>query len=244
LVLPGDVVLTDSTLLQMFADARAVTTAWLAADNAALVQSRRRSTLTLDFETRTVAAGWPALRSGVALPSRLVWKQARPLEPAALVPDDVKGLPIPVDVLARARAITRTRCDGGDVVVSALRVTTHDGMSPDMGFATAPFVSFVVVEAMADLPALALIAGARRSAVHTAFSAVTSTPSTWDVTMNPDRRVQLGLDRVTVDVDAGSVTVVAGGSITRAVSCADTTLAASPAAFLEGLLDPTGRVGN
>jgi hypothetical protein len=240
LVLPGDVVLDDATLLRMFADARAVTVAWLAAENAALLQTRRETTLTLDFETRTVAAGWPALRSGVVLPSRLVWKQARPLEPAAIVPDDVKTLPIPGDVLARARAVDRTRCEGADVVVTAVRVTTDDGMSPDLGFSDAPFVSFVVVEATADLPTLGLTAGARKSALHTAFSAVTSTASTFDVTIAPERRAQLGLDRVVIDTRAGSATIVAGGSITRAVDCTDTSLYASPAAFLEGLLATGG----
>jgi hypothetical protein len=236
LVLPGAVVLDDATLLRMFADARAVTTAWLAGENAGLLQTRQKTTLTLDFETRTVAPGWPALRSGVVLPSRLVWKQARPLEPAAVIPDDIKTLPIPGDILARVRAVTRTRCEGDDVIVSAVRVTTDDAMSPDMGFTRAPFVSFVVVEATADLPPLGLLAGARKSALHTAFSAVASTTSTFDVTIAPERRAQLGLDRVIVDAGAGSVTVSAGGSITRAADCDDTSLYASPAAFLEGLL--------
>jgi hypothetical protein len=234
LVLPGDVVLSDATLLRMFADARAVTTAWLAGENAGLLQTRQKTTLTLDLETRTVSAGWPALRSGVVLPSRLVWKQARPLEPATIVPDDIKTLPIPGDILARARAVTRSRCEADDVVVSAVRVTTDEGMSPDLGFALAPFVSFVVVDATADLPALGLIAGDRKSALHTAFSAVVSTTSTFDVTIADERRARLGLDRVIIDT--GSVTVMAGGSITRAAECDDIRLYASPAAFLDGLL--------
>lgn len=236
-MLPGAVVLKDATLLRMFADARAVTEGWLAGDNEALVQSRRRSTLTLDFETRTVASGWPALRSGVQLPSRLVWKQARPLEPGASAPDDVRSQPIPVDLLARARSVVRERCVAADVTVTGTRVRTDTGMSPDMGHATRPFVSFVVVEATAAIAALGWSSGTRRSAIHTAYSDVVSSADAFDVTIAPDRRDLIGFDGVSLDVAAGHVTVARGAVISRAATCTATTLFASPAAFLEALID-------
>ena len=60
-----------------------------------------------------------------------------------------------------------------------------------------------------------------------------------------DNAVDEGLAGYATEVDItmhadGSATVAAGGSITRAVSCADTSLYASPAAFLEGVLGRDG----
>ncbi|HEY1098054.1 MAG TPA: PEP/pyruvate-binding domain-containing protein, partial [Myxococcota bacterium] len=153
-LLPGNVVLDDATLLAMFDDARTITEQWLAADNADLAASKQRTTLTLDFETRTVAAGWPALRSGVQLPSRLVWKQARPLEPASSVPSSIAGNPIPRDVLARARRVEEQRCTVSGLAVAVTSVFTDAAIAPDMGYAVDPFVSFLFVDALSAQPAI------------------------------------------------------------------------------------------
>jgi hypothetical protein len=231
----GEHVLDDATLLRMFADARAITEGWLAVDNAALSVSQRRSTLTLDLETRFVDAGWPALRSGLQLPARLVWKQARALEPAAVrVPQAVAQQPFPRDVLARARRIERRACTGANLTLSVVEATTDDALFPDMGFSQQPFTSFVVIDETS---------GARRSAVHTTFSAVDHPvvdSGRWSLSLaiTEERRAALRLSQIAVD-DAGHVTVHddAGGVVEDDATCERTLLYAAPADFLQSLLD-------
>jgi hypothetical protein len=240
LLLPGAVVLDDATLLSMFDDARATAEGWLAGDNGALSSSKRRSTLTLDFESRTVAAGWPSLRSGVQLPSRLVWKQARPLEPAVLVAVDIAGLPIPLDVLARAKSVDRTACVADGLAVTFTDVSTDAGMTPDMGFADNAFVSFVIVETTVDQPAIGMVAGGRRSAIHTAFASVDHpSAAVVDIRIDASRQSTLGLARVTVDTAAGASVVMVenGGRVERPAICTSRTLHAAPGAFLAALLE-------
>ena len=231
----GEHVLDDDTLLEMFADARAITEGWLAVDDATLSGSQRRSTLTLDLETRFVTAGWPALRSGLQLPSRLVWKQARTLEPAAArVPQVVAQQPLPRDVLARARRVERRACSGARLTIAFVEATTDPALFPDMGFSTAPFTSFLVIDDAA---------GARRSAVHTAFDRVdhpVDGGGSWsiDVAIATDRRATLHLARVSVDDDGHArVEDDVGGVVDDDTTCERTVLYAAPADFLQSLLD-------
>jgi hypothetical protein len=232
---PGEHVLDDDTLLSMFSDARTITESWLAVEDAELSGSQRRSTLTLDLETRFVRAGWPALRSGLQLPSRLVWKQARTLEPAAArVPQAVTQQPLPRDVLARARRIERRACSGARLTLSFVEATTDPALFPDMGFSTAPFTSFLVVDDSA---------GARRSAVHTAFDHVDHPVvdgARWsiDIAIADDRQTTLHLARVTIDEDGHArVEDDVGGVVEDDTSCERTVLYAAPADFLQSLLD-------
>jgi hypothetical protein len=243
LVPAGVFVLDDDDLRAMFDDARAVTGRWLAVANAALPASQRRSTLTLDLETRVVEAGWPALRSGLRLPGRLVWKQARTLEPAAArVPAAIAAQPIPRDVLARARRIERRTCAGAAVTIGTTEVLTDDALVPAMGFGREPFTAFVVVTFAVDVPALGIAAGTRRSAVHTAFAAVLHPvidDQRWSVVVDvaADRRAALGLDRVVVEADGHVVVEVAGVVVEDAATCARDVAFAAPADFLAALLE-------
>lgn len=239
ILLPGDVVLDDDTLLAMFDDAKAITEQWITADNAELVASKRRSTLTLDFETRTVKAGWPALRSGVQLPSRLVWKQARPLEPGSRVADDVSSQPIPIDLLPRTRRVVRQLCAGDGLQASYTAVFTDPAIAPDMGFSVDPFVAFVVVDFIDAAPELGAVAGTRRTAIHTAFRAG-FTDEDFVVDVAPERQAGLKLERVSIPRDgAGTIDVRFGESIAVEAVCASTTTWAGAADFLDGLLAVT-----
>ena len=231
----GEHVLDDATLLSMFDDARTITQRWLAVDDAALSLSQRRTTLTLDLETRFVQAGWPALRSGLQLPSRLVWKQARTLEPAAVrVPQAVAQQPLPRDVLSRARRIERRVCAGENVTVTVVEATTDPALFPDMGFAVEPFTSFVIV----DEPT-----GARRSALHTAYVSVDHPvvdDARWslDIAIDDARVATLHLAQIVID-EEGHVRVQddVGGVIDDQTTCERTLLYAAPADFLQSLLD-------
>lgn len=236
----GAQVLSDAQLRGVFDEARRVTEGWLAVENAPLPSSQRRSTLTLDFELREVGEGWPALANGNVYASRVVIKQARTLEPSlSRVPESVRAMPIPQDVLARALRVEQRVCDAGAVRVTLNEVFTDPRREPDLGYADAPFTSFVVVDFAADVPELGAVAGQRRSVIHTAFSSDhpgmdTGGPWTLELVVDPARTDELGLSRVAYAGDV--LTVARGDSFSAPAQCEPATLFASPEAFLEAIL--------
>ena len=237
ILLPGDLVLNDAALLAMFDDARTLTEQWLANDNAELSASKRRSTLTLDFETRTVAPGWPALRSGIQQPQRLVWKQARPLEPASHVPASIGASPIPRDVLARIRRVEEHRCSINGLAVLFAGVFTDAGIAPDMGFDKDPFVSFFIVDVLAPQPAIDAVTPQQRSAVHSAYSSVKWGADDVVIDVDPTRTATLKLEQIRIPRgDSGTLAVRFGGEVSGAASCTTTTSYAGAADFLDALL--------
>jgi len=168
-----DGVLTDVQVEELFLVARRVALIWRHRINAALEPAHRIDTLTLDFEFKHMAAGWPQPNGDVAVPdepARLVFKQARTLEPGLRqVPAGVRELPIPRDVLARARLVERVLCDvegdgGAATVLSIIEVLTDPLLAPDVGFSVEPFVA---VEAG---PAAGLAATGENCARSTLYS--------------------------------------------------------------------------
>ena len=132
-------VLTDAEVDELVAQLESSTRLWLDRLNAPLSTELHRSTLTLDFEFKTVKAGWPAQRDG-ARPRRLVVKQARSLEPGLRdLPQSVRELPIPADVLARALNVEQVDCgSSGGTTNRHYEVLTDRLTFPDMGFSTKP----------------------------------------------------------------------------------------------------------
>src|SRR5690606_26712103 len=150
----GQVILDDAKLIEVFRSARAVSEAWLANDNDGLLASQRRRTLVLDFELREMAAGWPALAEGLPAGQRLVIKQARTLERGTLhLPADVRSLPFPRDVLARARLVERLVCTADAVSFTIGDAYTDPLAEPDLGYVEEPFTAFVTVDVTEPLPA-------------------------------------------------------------------------------------------
>ena len=132
-------VLADPDVTELVQQLAAVTELWRDRVNAALPASQRVQTVTLDFEFKTMAQGWPALdRGGADQPSRLVVKQARPLDPGLRgVAPEVLALPIPRDIVARARLIEEVDCGQGQPTIEILT----DALSlPDMGYSETPLV--------------------------------------------------------------------------------------------------------
>jgi len=141
----GEQVFSDSQVTELFSHMAAVAGLWKERVNRSLPEAQRIGTLTLDFEFKHVAAGWPheSRRSGIeAPPSRLVIKQARSLEPGLRGSTaSVRRLPIPQDVLSRARLVERVTCptvDGATYV--ALEVLTDPLSPPDVGYSENPMV--------------------------------------------------------------------------------------------------------
>jgi hypothetical protein len=133
---PDTEVLSDSAVEEIVGQLESVALLWRNRVNASLAPDQQVETLTLDYEFKTMAVGWPALTNGEPWPSRLVVKQARSLEPGLReLPVDVISLPVPRDVMARARSVMRFSCESGD----RIEILTDPLSLPDMGFSEVPF---------------------------------------------------------------------------------------------------------
>jgi hypothetical protein len=137
---PGQQLLSDAELGELFELAEGLTRQYLARGNAARPPAQQRRSLVLDFEFRRVAPGWPVLEQGVN-PARFVIKQMRPLEPNPHLPLELVSAPIPRDVLSRARRIETLACRGGGLELTALEVLTNPDVAPDLGYAERPLLA-------------------------------------------------------------------------------------------------------
>ncbi len=130
LVDEGDVVLDDDAVVELLSQLSSVARLWRERVNADLPVEQQVQIVTLDFEFKTMAAGWPALADGSVRPARLVVKQARSLDPGLRgIPAAVLAMPIPRDVLARAILVDEITCDGA----TGIEVVTGTTMTADVG---------------------------------------------------------------------------------------------------------------
>jgi hypothetical protein len=202
-------VLTDAELLDLWTQVVPVLDAWIDVDNAATDDARDRAVQTLDLEFRKVDAGWPAFADGRVLPPRTVVKQCRSLEPSpAGLPDDVRALPVPKDVLARAKVVTERSCALPTADVVATLVLTDPALTPDLGHAVVPFVGVLEVDGVVlDWRDLAAVEG-------TGVDDLT-------IRLGPSASVATGLSAVSWGPRS---------------DCVDATRWASPATWLDDLL--------
>lgn len=134
---PEAQVLDDAAVTELVKQLESVARLWRERVNDTVADANQIQTLTLDYEFKTMAEGWPALSSGEVNPERLVVKQARSLDPGLRgIPADVLSLPIPLDVLARAQLIDEITCRGDD----RLEIFTDPVLVPDMGYSETPLV--------------------------------------------------------------------------------------------------------
>jgi hypothetical protein len=141
LVSDGAQVLSDDALRQLFEQTEATAAEWRTRVNAELETEQALETIVLDFEFKTMAAGWPARAvESDPYPERLVLRQVRSLDPGlGRLPLDALSLPIPRDVLRRASEIRVTTCND-DVNPTDVRVFTDTLLAPDLGYAETPLV--------------------------------------------------------------------------------------------------------
>ena len=133
---PDTAVLSSADLNDLHAQMQAVATLWLERVNAALPPAQKVSTLTLDFEFKVMAQGWPQRTTGNAEPRRVVVKQARSLDPGLRAFDQaVLDLAVPRDVLARASRVVEVSCPDGNHI----DVFTSPFLLPDIGYGDEPF---------------------------------------------------------------------------------------------------------
>lgn len=144
LLKPGEQVMSDAELRELFTLAETLTHEHLAHDNRGAPAEQQRRALLMDFEFRRVRAGWPRLEQGTN-PARFVVKQMRPLEPSPHVSAALRASPIPHDVLSRARRVETRLCRGEGIELSALSVFTNSDAAPDLGYSRDPLVAGVSV---------------------------------------------------------------------------------------------------
>jgi hypothetical protein len=239
---PGEVVLSDGELIFLAIDAHAVALEWLDEVNKSLLSAQKARSVVLDYEYREMDTGWPALANGNAFGVRLVTKQVRSLEPSILrIPLQLRSQPFPRDVLLRTRKIERKVCSGPDVLVSALESYTDPLLTPDLGYATAPFTAFVSVEAKTSF--LSFTPGNKSSIVHVHAASMTHpdmrATGAWklDVEVLPLYQNTMRLAHLIVDEGARTVTIESDtGAVTLPLTdCGTERVFASPEEFLAGL---------
>ncbi|MEE9414474.1 MAG: PEP/pyruvate-binding domain-containing protein, partial [Acidimicrobiales bacterium] len=101
-------VLEDVAVLELVSQIEAATLLWRERINRSLPFSQEIATVTLDFEFKMMAEGWPAATNGSDQAKRLVVKQARSLDPGVRgIPQAVLDLPVSRQIIARARLVSR-----------------------------------------------------------------------------------------------------------------------------------------
>jgi len=139
LVSEGDLVMSDAAVLELVEDLEDITTLWRDRVNGDLAAAQQVDIVTLDFEFKHMAVGWPAMADGELRPARLIVKQARSLDPDLRgVPAEVVALPIPRDVLARAILVEEVTCAGGDVGVDVTTSESDRVLPPLVRFSVTP----------------------------------------------------------------------------------------------------------
>ncbi|NNE74963.1 MAG: hypothetical protein HKN26_14960 [Acidimicrobiales bacterium] len=139
---PDAEIMADDAVAELFEHLLATAEVWRDQVNASLPVAQRITTVTLDFEFKTMAAGWPARDGTSPEPARLIVKQVRSLDPGLRdIPANVTALDIPRDILARARIVERVVCVGpGDPHEVQVSVLTDPALAPDIGHNTTPWL--------------------------------------------------------------------------------------------------------
>lgn len=230
---PGTQLLSDAQLLEIFAQARAVTTRWLAEENAARPLAQQSKALILDFEFRQVAPGWPALKVG-SLPPRVVLKQARPLEPGLRgLAAQVLAAPIPRDLLRRARRIEQRTCESASFRATLVELLTNPAASPDLGYSSVPFTASLEVEFKQPVPALNVVQGEVVSVEHLDLSSVqhVELPARWSFSGDLTGKL------TRVELNEGNFVLLGAGRVAgTALACTVEVLHSTPAEYLLSLL--------
>ncbi|MDG2026985.1 MAG: PEP/pyruvate-binding domain-containing protein [Acidimicrobiales bacterium] len=127
-------ILSDDALDELVAHLRAATETWRDQVNAGLSPEQAVDVVTLGFELKTMASGWPAGADDDS--GGLIIKQARSLDPGPRgIPSSVLALPIPREILARASRVAELTCGGFPVIAA----WTDPLLEPDMGYSEIPF---------------------------------------------------------------------------------------------------------
>jgi hypothetical protein len=227
----GTQVLSDDLLLEMFAEGREVATKWLARENAKRPETQHANTQVLDFEFRRVPEGWPLLKVGV-LPSRVVLKQTRSLEPGLRgTSAEVLAMPFPKDLLARSRKVERRTCESSAFKAVLAEALTDPLSSPDLGHSVDAFTASMTFTFKQPVPSLNVAAGEVIALTHLDFTAThPDAPQRWSLvadTKSPQKVSHFELSELRSSLD---------GFVGADLHCTVEVLRSTPTEFLLSLL--------
>lgn len=236
LVPMGTVLLTDAELLETFEQAKLVTALWLERENTGKPVAQQANTQVLDFEFRHVADGWPALKVG-ALPSRIVLKQSRSLEPGIRgLSAELAAFPIPKDILNRSRRVERRTCEAPSFTAVVVEALTNPLATPDVGYASLPFTASVQITMKADVPGMGLSTGQVITFDHLALRGAShpELPQRWSLVT----QVEAGRELTQVQLREGRFQLDKGSlsHLGMELSCSVEVLRSTPTEFLLSLL--------
>lgn len=236
LLVPEARVFGDEKLAGVYADVKAVADAWQAEAHATLSPARRGSTVVLDFELREVGDDWPM---GTGLPRRILLRQVRSIEPGSRrVPPAVRQLPIPVDLLGRARRVGSEVCENDELRFEVTTVLTDPLLAPDVGYSTSPFTASASLVFKTAAPALGRAAGERVAFEHLDFASVTRTAQgALTLLLNGPATASARFSEVRFDGLSGlHVGDAATGIDVTGLGCQSTLLYSTPQEYLRSLL--------
>jgi Pyruvate phosphate dikinase, AMP/ATP-binding domain len=220
---PGERVMNDAELRELYEVAERLARQQLAEDNAGVPGAQQRRALVLDFEFRRVAAGWPASRQG-QMPARFVVKQMRPLEPSPRVGRALREAPIPRAALSRARRIETRVCRGGGLELSALLVYTNPDAAPDLGYSRRPLLAGLGVTRRGE---------AGRVFTHLQQRSAVVRADGWAVELAPG----VGLSAVRVEGGVATLVSSTGAKSESRVGCETVLDFAEPRELLRSFID-------
>jgi hypothetical protein len=232
---PGGQLFGDAKLLATFEDTRGVSLKFREQVNASLPPERQTRALVVDFELRELADDWPM---GTGLPRRVILRQVRSIEPGSRrVPAEVRALPIPRDVLGRARRVELRTCASLDVELRFHGVNTDALLAPDLGYTATPFTPKVELVFKTAAPALGRAAGEIVTFTHLDFASVQRVGTELVVQLTPSTASAARFSQIRLDA-VGSLHVgdASSGIDVTGLTCRTELLFSTPQDYLRSLL--------
>jgi hypothetical protein len=145
---------SDEVLLELFEQAQAHTGRWLSVSTVSTTNAEKPRTIVLDYELKSMRAGWPAMADGTVRPARIIWRQARVLDQVARVGGQTDpftpGFPLttflPQDLRTVAQQVVVERCASPELELRVYAVYSDPGQRDLFPFADTPLMYRVWVD--------------------------------------------------------------------------------------------------
>lgn len=194
---------SDEVLLELFEQAQAHTGRWLSVSTVTTTNAEKPRTIVLDYELKSVHAGWPAMADGTTRPARIIWRQARVLDQVARVASQsdpfTPGFPLttflPQDLRTVAQQVVVERCASPELELRVYAAYSDPGQRDLFPFAVEPLIYRAWVD-FNEVPAGFDVDLVARVVPWTGLSErrFASAASTHRVVFDPNQADALGID--------------------------------------------------